>query len=149
RDEAAHRVGDEVDLARQVGAGIARPGDDLLNEVVEAPGRPLDVEPISGDLPMAPPQRTLDQVLMGLLGKGGSSLIVEPVNPDGRRLSEVGGRIVQDTLLAPVHVDLIALVADQPEERSFELVKGRIAIAANPDMSGPAVKSVERILYYA
>src|SRR5690242_19453806 len=97
---------------------------------------------------MSPCPDPLNQILMRFRGEGGCGPIVEPVDPDGRRLREVSRRVVQDTLLAAVDIRVVALVAEQPDERAFELVKGGRAIACNPDVSGSAVESVERILYH-
>src|SRR5580692_1232011 len=145
RYETAHRVRDYVDLVRRT-RRVARPLDDLHDQVVEATGRRLDIEAVAGDLLVPQFPQPLDQVLVWLRREGRGGLIVEPVNPDRGGLGEIGGRVVEDSLLAAVDVDLITLVADQPDERALELVKCGRAIACHPDVSGPAVEPVEGVL---
>ena len=124
----------------------ARPGPDLHDEVVEADRRVLDVESVASDLLAQAAEQPLGHVLVRRRLERGRRLVVEAVNPQGRRIQlRLRIRVVQDLLLAPVHVDPVLLVADQPDQRALELIKGGIAIPGNPDMRGPGVETVKRI----
>src|SRR5205085_2192886 len=67
-------------------------------------------------------------------------------DPQGRLgQHRLRARVVQELLLAPVHVDLVVLVADQPDQRPLELVKGGIAVTGDPDVRGSGVEAIKRI----
>ncbi|AXE75699.1 hypothetical protein C5746_42900 [Streptomyces atratus] len=124
--QAAHGVGHQVHF------GSAGFEADQLDEVVQPLRGPLKVE-----LLWNPDDRGAE---------GGSGVVVEAMHPNGRR----GYRAIvlrrQIRLLITADQELVPLIVHQPQERAFELVKGRYLVATDADMRGTAVESVERII---
>src|SRR5215472_2531367 len=96
---------------------------------------------------MGPPEQALDHILVRWRHEGGRSLIVEPVDPQGCRGNALVPGVEQVPVLVTVHEQLITLVGHQAQQRPLELVEHRIAVSADPDMSGPGVEPVKRIVY--
>jgi len=107
----------------------------------------LNVESVGCDLLMDPPEQALDHVLVRWRHEGGRGLIVEPVDPQGRRGNALVTGVEQVSVLVTVHEQLITLIGHQAQQRPLELVEHRIAVSADPDMSGPGVESVKRIVH--
>src|SRR6185437_11368534 len=107
----------------------------------------FDAEPVGRDLLMDPPEQALDYVLVRWRHEGGRGLIVKPVDPQRRRVNALVTGFEQVPVLVTVHEQLITLIGHQTQQRPLELVEHRIAVSADPDMSGPGVESVKRIIY--
>ncbi len=114
----------------------ARPGSDLLYEVVQADRRVLDIEPVGSDLLAAQGKQSLGEILVRRRLEGGGGLVIEPVDPQRRRIQCcLRIRIVEDLLLAATDVDFVPFVSYQPDQRALELVESRGAISVHADMS--------------
>src|SRR5882724_7593226 len=139
-NEATHRMSDQVYFPG------ACPDPDFHYEVIEAGRCLLDVEPVARYLVAQAAEKPLSQVVVRRRLERGRGLVVEAVDPQGRLVQHrLRARVVQDLLLAPVHVDLVVLVADQPDQRPLELVKGGVAVTGDPDVRGSGVEAVKRI----
>jgi hypothetical protein len=141
RDQAAHGVGHQK--------YPGRPGllADEHDQVIQSGRCRFDVESVGCDLLMDPPEQALDHVLVRWRHEGGRGLIVEPVDPQGRRGNALVTSVEQVPVLVTVHEQLITLIGHQAQQWPLELVEHRIPVSADPDMSGPGVESVKRVIY--
>ena len=141
RDQAAHRMGHQVYLGRP---GLLA---DEHDQVIQPGRRRFDAESVGRDVLMDPPEHALDHVLVRWRHEGGSGLIVEPVDRQGPRKNAPVTGVEQILVLITVHEQLVTLIGHQAQQRPLELIKYRIAVSAGPDMSGPGVEPVKRIVY--